>query len=485
MDLGGQLGERWGAEWSASAVRRGNAARKLTIYAESHLAMVHAAIAARCKEPATAAYVKRFASRAPNLTKAVADTVAVCYSRGCGRELVGVDEATAKAFAEIVAESGIGRKASALNARAWLAPVLVSPHLDRRNLLALDFIGADRFHARLDGDYIEGALWRQGGHFIEITDDAWHVFNAEGALVESALHACGAAPGVFTVAIDNSADAWLDTAHEGLADATLDVAYLVAWNRYVRQVSGVAMVVITASEDVLKAASGQAIGHPGQPFVIPGTPSEVNASLLNRMVPAAEGLAEISAAINMAISAEGIPAGAVSLGNIGAGGLIVEVDDDRLALLRDKQVPWMHAAELRLWPLVCDLIRGSQHRHARILPPGDEVREALRLNYPDLASPKARLERIAALKAGLPFGLSSPTDEKMAMQPELTRAEASEKRRQYLGEYIDDIRPLTERNIPAEAPEAHGVQTTAQEQGREGGEASGRTRSAQAQETDP
>ena len=485
MDLGGQLGERWGAEWSASAVRRGNAARKLTIYAESHLAMVHEAIAVRCKEAATAAYVKRFASRAPNLTKAVADTVAVCYSRGCGRELVGVDEATAKAFADIVAESGIARKASALNARAWLAPVLVSPHLDRRNLLALDFVGADRFHARLDGDYIEGALWQQGNTFIEITDDAWHYFDAEGVLVKSVFHACGTAPGVFTVAIDNSADAWLDTAHEGLADATLDVAYLVAWNRYVRQVSGVAMVVITAPEDVLKAAAGQAIGHPGQPFVVPGTPSEVGAQLLDRMVPAAEGLAEISATINMAISAEGIPAGAVSLGNIGAGGLIVDVDDDRLALLRDKQVPWMHAAELRLWPLVCDLIRGSQHRHARALPPGDEVRELLRLNYPDLSSEKTRKERIAAMEAGLAYGITSPTDDIMASRPELTRAQADELRRGRLKNYIEDIRPLVERNTPAEAPKVHGVQTIAQEQGREGGEASGRTRAAQAQETSP
>jgi len=485
MKLGGELGEIWGGDWEASAGRRANAARKLLIYNESHLALVHETITKRCADAATVAYVKRFAQRSPNLTRAVVDTVACAYQRGAGRELRGANETAARAFADIVRESGIARKAGALNARAWLAPVLVSPHLDRRGLLAFDFIGADLYTAHLDGDYVESALWQQGDKFIEITADAWRYYSAEGELVTSVPHACGGAPGVHVTAVDNSADPWIETLHDGLADATLDVAYLIAWHRYVQRVCAVAVTAIFAEDDTIKAMAGQAIGHPGLPFMIPARPGEADAKVLDRMVPSAEGLAEISATVNMAISAEGIPAGTVSLGNIGASGLVVAVDDDRLALLRDKQVPWMHAAETRLWPLVCDLLRGSGHKHAKALPPGDEVRDMLSLNFPDLASPATMLKRIEAMKAGLPFGITSPTDDMLASRPELTRAEVDAIRSGNLRDYIEDIQPLVVRNTPAEAPIAHGAQTIAQEQGRAGGESSGRTRAAQAQENTP
>lgn len=483
--LGGELGERWGVEWSACAGRRANAARRLQIYNEAHLPLVHATIAARCADAPTAKYVKRFAQRAPNLTRAVVDTVACAYTRGAARELRGANQAAARAFADIVRESGIARKAGALNARAWLAPVLVSPHLDRRGLLAFDFLGSDKYTAHLDGDHVEAALWQQGDKFIEITPTAWNYYSAAGEFLTSVPHACGEAPGVHVTAVDNSADPWIETLHEGLTDATLDVAYLVAWNRYVRQVSSVAMVVLTAEPDTLKEAAGQAIGHPGQPFVVPARPGEADARVLNRMVPAAEGLAEIAAAINMATTSEGLPVGLISLGNIGSNGLVIAADDDRLALLRDKQVPWLHAAESRLWPLVCDLIRGSGHKHAKALPSGDEVRDMLALTFPDLASPAAMLKRIEAMKAGLPFGITSPTDDMMAARPELTRADVTEIRHGNLADYIEHIDPLVTRNVPAEAPTAHGAQTLAQEQGRAGGESSGRTRAAQAQENQP
>lgn len=454
----------------------------MTIYGEDHLEMVREAIADRCKDRETAKYVQRFASRAPCLEKAVADTVAVCYSRGCGRELVGLGEGAAEAFAQVVVESEIDTAANGLNARAWLAPVLVSPHLDRRGLLALDMIGAERYTARLDGSHVEAALWQQGDVFIELDDGAWRYFDNRGDVVREVFHACGTAPAVHTVAVDNKVDPWITNAHNGLADATLDVAYLWAWTRYVRQVSGVAMIILFAEQETLKGAAGQAIGHAGLPFVLPARPGDADAKLLDRAVPAAEGLAEIQAAITMAISAEGIPPGAVSLGNVGSNGLVVAVDDDRLALLRDRQVPFMWKFEMRLWPEVCDLLRGSRHRLARKLPSGDEVRDALQLNFPDLASAKQQLERIEAMKAGLPFGITNPTDDMMAARPELTRRMTGAKRKANLEDYIENIRPLVERNTPAAAPEARGVQTIAQEQGRAGGQASGQTRAAQAQE---
>src|SRR5688572_18492019 len=125
----------------------------------------------RLQNPEVASYVQKFASRSPNLLRAVVDAIAVSYQRGCRRELRGLGETAAKAFADIVAESGIDRKANGLNAKAWLSPVIVSPHLDTRGRLALDMITSDLCDVQRDGDYLAGVLWRSGGTWIELTED--------------------------------------------------------------------------------------------------------------------------------------------------------------------------------------------------------------------------------------------------------------------------------------------------------------------------
>ena len=48
--------------------------------------------------------------------------------------------------------------------------------------------------------------------------------------------------------------------------------------------------------------------------------------------------------------------------------------------------------------------------------------------------------------------------------------------------YLDTIEPLVNRNLPKSAPEANGAQTIAQEQGREGGIASGESRRSDPQQ---
>ena len=104
----------------------------------------------------------------------------------------------------------------------------------------------------------------------------------------------------------------------------------------------------------------------------------------------------------------------------------------------------------------------------------------LRVDFPDLSTPKEQLERIEVMKAGLPYGLSSPIDVPLAARPELTREEVDETQRQNLADYIARIEPLVTRNIPGRAPDAPGHQTAAQQQGRQGGLASGEARAATA-----
>lgn len=484
-DLSGELKTIW-PEWAAGTARRTAAGVKLLIYAEDHLPLIHAKIDEVMSAGIAAGFVKRFASRSPNLLRAVASAIAVAYRQGCQRELRGASPDVAKAFAEIVAESGIDRKAAGLNARSWIAgPHIVSPYLTRRGKLALDIAGPNKCDVRLDGDDLDAVLWEHKGRFVLLDGARWRYFNADGDEIPpepgtSPEHAVGVCPAVPFVSYDGGDDFWAATAHNGLVDATISIGYKVALGLFARQVAGFPLTSIFAELEKLPA--GQVMGHPFLPMLLP-TDAKVQVDG-ERVVRAEDYLEEIGALITLAVSGEGLPPGSVTMkatpGDFGS--LTVNAEGPRLAAHRDAQVPPLKKSELSLWPNVCDMLRGSVHRHARILPPGDEVRDMLRASFPDLSSPAEQLARIGVMRAGLPFGLSSPSDLMLAARPEVSRPEVEEDRAANLAEYIADIEPLVHRNIPADAPEARGVQTIAQEQGRAGGEASGQTRAAQSQE---
>jgi hypothetical protein len=467
----GGLAARW-PEWAAGYDRRAQSRRKALLYQEKHLPLVHQRIRERLQDPEVAGYVALFASRSPNLYKAVVDAVAVAYRRGVQRELRGVSEATARAFADIVAESGIDRKGNGINAKAWhMGPTIVSPHLDTRLRLALDVVTPDRCEVKREGSYITAVLWCEGSTWIEIDESAWRYFNSKGEETKRVEHAAGVCPAVAFVAIDNEDDWWSSAAHQGLADASLDVAYKMALGGFNRNVSGNKLLVIQGN--IEGTPPGQSLGHPALPLYLRGTPAETDVKLLDRIVPASDHLSEVAATIAMAVSVYGIQPGEFT---VGGGGLTITINSDRLGVFRDLQVPLLHAGEMELWPEACDLLRGTPHRHARVLPPGDEARELLRVWYPDLASPDETKKAIEAMEAGLRYGITSPLDWALARRPELTKREAEETQQEKLATFIRTIDPLVARNIPAQAPDATGYQTLPQQQGREGGRISGEIR---------
>ena len=491
-DLPGALRDRW-PTWAASGDRRIAAGRKLQIFEENHLPLINQKIDACLEGGLSAAYVKTFATRSPNLLLAVASAIAVAYRQGCRRELQNVKPEVARAFAEVIAESGIDRKAAGINARSWVAgPHIIAPHFTRRGKIALDILGPNLCDVDRDGDDLDRVLWQHGSDFVLLDAEGWSYFNSKGEPKKplpgtNPLHAVGVCPAVPFVSFDGGPDFWATTAHNGLVDATLTIGYKAALGLFTRNVRGTPQTTVFA--DIEKMPQGQVMGHPFLPLLLPSDPGnrlQVNA---DAVVKPEDYLAEISALITMAVSAEGLPPGSVTMqansGGMEWGGLAINAEGPRLAAHRDKQVPPLKASELALWPIVCDLIRGSTHRHARALPPGDEVRDMLRVNFPDLSSPTEQLQRIEVMKAGLAFGLSSPSDLMLAARPEVSRPEVEEERKKNLEEYLTNIEPLVNRNLPANAPEAHGAQTLAQEQGRAGGRESGRSRAMQAaQEND-
>lgn len=473
----GALGERWPG-WARGGARRVAAGRKLAIYAENHLGLIGAKIDQMLGGGQIAADIRRFAHRSPNVLKAVADAIAVAYRQGCTRSLRGASPEVSRAFADIVTESGIQRKAAGINARSWASgPQWVCPYLSSRGALTLDVVGSDRLDAELRGEDVERVLWKQGGAWILLDPAGWTYYDDRGNETGGHVsHAVGRTPAVPFVCIDGGDDWWCSTAHDGLADATLMCAYKLALGLYTRQTNSKSQLVISGAIESMP--KGQVLGHPVQPLLLP----DGTASVLDLAVDPSQYLSEISAILTMAISAEGLPPGSVTLvaSNNDWGSLAVSAEGPRLAAHRDRQVPWLLHSERELWPVVCDLVRGSVHKHARALPPGDEVRDMLRVDFPDLSTPKEQLERIEVMKAGLPYGLSSPIDVPLAARPELTREEVDETQRQNLADYIARIEPLVTRNIPGRAPDAPGHQTAAQQQGRQGGLASGEARAATA-----
>ena len=265
--LPGTLGARWSG-WATSSQRRLSAGRKLAIYSEAHLPLVEAKITKMLGGGQIAADICRFAHRSPNVLKAVADAIAVAYRSGCTRSLLDASPEVARAFADIVTESGITRKAARLNAASWVAgPHFVSPYMSSRGRLALDIIGPNRLDAEMDGEDVERVLWQQGNAFVLLDAAGWTYFDAKGNETGFEGHAVGVAPVVPFVAFDGGEDWWATAAHDGLADTTITCSYKLALGLYVQQVNPKKQLVITGQLE--KTPKGQVLGHPVQPVLLP------------------------------------------------------------------------------------------------------------------------------------------------------------------------------------------------------------------------
>lgn len=478
-NLTGELAARW-PEWSTGRDRRVIALRKKTIYQGNHLGLVVNQIRQKIPDPVLSPQVEVFASRSPNLFKAVTNAVAVVNNRGTRRSLRGVSEVAAKAFSTLVDESQISKRGVGINALSWSqGPVTVAPLIDKRNRLAIDIITPDQVELRRSGEFVEAALWQFGDTWIELDAEAYRYYDSRGVLYLAIPHATGECPAVPFISMDNSTDFWTPTQTLGLADATLNIGYKLAYSLYLRQVSGNKLTVLNG--DIEKIPAGQSVGELAGIVHINARPSEAKMEVLDRVVSARDGLEEIGAIMAMACSEFGIPPGSVGMvanSNFDQGTLAINVEGDRLGALRDQQVPWLLASEREFWPLVADYVRGSSHKLAGKIPPGDELREALRISFPDLATAKDQKLRIEAMAAGLPYGVTNPRDFLASSRPERTEDEIEEEMQENLQVYINVIKPLVMQNVPKDAPEANGYQTISQEQGREGGISSGETRAA-------
>lgn len=469
----GALAAKWSASWSASAGRRLIAERKLRILREDHQGLILQKLQERYPNPELYSFVSRFVTRAPNLVLAVVSAIGgVVYDNGVLRTLRGASPELARAWREIVNECGINSLASAIGQRAWLAgPTGVSPHLDRRGRLALDVITPDVLELERTGKYVDSALWlHNSSTWVEMDDQAWRYYDARGRMFKEVPHSAKECPLVPFLAGENLSDYWQSSAHSGLVDKCLEVSVLSAHGTYVQQVS--ANKITHIDGDIEDFASLQNLGEFALPLIGTGT-----INIEDRAVDPSPNWGMISRAISDAVSVYGISPTEVTGFNTSTsewGSLAIKIRSERIGAQRNKQIEFIADSERRLWSVVVALLRDSEHRHAKLLPPPDEVSDMLRLSFAETADPEEIKARIAAMEAGLSHGLTSALETQMRLRRELGEDEAQEIMDERLEAYARRNAFLAHNNLPSDA-RLMGKPLDAQ-QGREGGLISGEVR---------
>lgn len=472
--------------WKASKDRRKLAADKLELYEGRHVPRVHALIRERMTDPTAAGQVAKWANSSRNLLRQITETVAIAYNRGCVRDLAPRSTATteaiaaslppaaAAAFADIVAESGMPEAQTTINAYAWLlGPTFVIPQIEADGTFWLDIVTPDRSTVQLANPRKPRAVLyqrREDGLFVLIDDLGWSYYDSEGEPMRGlppVVHGLGYAPVAIFRGKHWTGDWWNQHEHRALVDASLDIAMFEAIMGWSRKQSTKQLVVYAPKETV---GGKQIIGHPELPLHFDGEPSTAKVEVIDLDASPDTWLGLIDAKIAGVCELYGIPPSAITGVNSNAdwGQVGLARTPEVLDAIRDKQIPHMRNGEVQLWPAVCDLIRASTHRHAKALPPGDEVRDMLRIRYleptPDVDKRKKRLE-LFELEEKL--GLSSVADLVMEQRPELTREQAEQWIADNLDRYTQRIDSLAARNIPAGQGDA--VESVAQAQGRLGG----------------
>jgi hypothetical protein len=488
----GELFKLW-PEWRLRAKQREAAALRLELLTGQYKKRVQKMVRERLADGDSVAEIQKCVQTVHGLFATVAETLSVVYDRGCRRELVGADEPTMRAFADIVAESQLPILGPSLNVRSWaLGPIVLSATVQEVHgvsELCLHEFTPDRTCVRYNParpDVIKAVLYQrpEDDVFVLLDDREWSWWSPQGDRldIEPVAHGLSYCPAaVFRSRLPPTAADWAGTLdHVGLIDATLEVAFRHALGLWVRQVTAAPLIAIVAPhKDVAK---GQSLGHPSRPLWFDAAPQTVDVKVLDRTTSAQAYLAEIQALVNVAVARYGIDPASITYTNdqTNWGALSIAARGEGLARQRDSQVRLVKAAEMQLWPMLADIVRASEHRHAGAMPRAEKFREMLTVEFPDLASPADIRARMEAFELEQKHGQKTVIDLLMERRPELTREEATRVIDSNYQDYAARLEFIASRNVTMD-PE-RGVQSIAEVQGREGGRRSGEVRRAQDQQ---
>lgn len=443
----------WPQQTQADYGRKWAALRRLRILQEDFKDSIVARICETHQQPDVRDRISRFASVTVNPARDITSSVAMAYDAGVRRILRGASEDQQAAFTALVNESLASTKAPYWNRWAFfLGPTLVVPSV-RKGKMALDLIRPDAADIRQDpedpmGLPIASAWSVSGGQaaFVMLDEEAWRYLDSQGKDVRPPqIHNLGYWPGsVFR--LDEPVDSWWPRNYqERLVDATLQAAYTFAKMCWVRKSQNKKLLTVVGQTDEMPR--GQVL-DPELALTISSDPQATTVQVSDFDTDPKNFLAEIRFILEVIIESYGIPQSAVTydVGQEG-GPLAISIKKERLGHLRAAQIPFLDRGEHELWPAAVAIARVAGHPLGRRLPPPDEVREMLDVQWPRLRVIDDPLARETLYKEQLKRGGVSPIDMLQEDRPDLTREECQELMRQNLADYAALAEELTSRNL--------------------------------------
>lgn len=459
--------------------RQRRAALKRRLFEEDYLDDVKALIGRRMKDPEAIGGVQANASETINFLASLTNAVAVVYDYGCRRYLRDAPEVTNAAFADIVRETDAQLLQSKWNVWAWLlGPTFAVPSI-RDGAMRHTLVTPDVSHAHFNGDDVDRILWAAGNVYIEVSAEGWAYYDDKGRpvdLPEFGTDGGGRVPmnlatapfGLFRADLPGR-DWWVSTRRRGLVDGSLEACFWWAHLQWIRKSQSRHLISATCPQD--KLIAGQATADPESPYLFDGEPGEAEFKVQNMIVSADEHLKMIRFIGEQIAEREGIPGAEVTFDNSSSGDLGVvslSLRREKLAHVHRQQVPFLVKGEVETWAATVAVARAMGHRHASVLPPPDEVREMLAIEFSELevvTDPKARLELdVEEMK----LGLTSPAKIMQRRHPSLTLEECKKLQRQNVNEYAELLEFVASRNMPSTPGRA--TETLAEAQGRVGGQ---------------
>lgn len=460
--------------WSSSKDRRKFSGDKLEVFEGRHTGMLNALVRSRCTNPSTAEAVINWTNTSRNLLAQIVRTCCVAYSRGCTRTLDDrIGETGSAAFASVVAESQIGALAPLINKYAWLlGPSFVLPQVDEDGTFYLDLISPSRSEVILQNPKVVKELLFQrasDGMFVRVDGDAYSFYDSDGLAMPKlapVVHGLGAAP-VAIFRSEHWTGNWWNASHRDLMEGALDVAVFEALLNYTRKNANKQLVIIAPPGTL---AGKQIQGHPDAPLYFEGSKEQIDVKAVDMESSATTWLELIRAKTAGVCEQYGLPpslqSGRNGVDDWGTVGVVRT--PEVLEALRNEQVPWCELGEKQMWPQVCDLLRASNHPLKGSLPPGNEIKDALRLRYIEpIANIDHKLKRLELFEKQEKLGLASVIDLEIEDRPELTAEQATTNVEDRRALYLKRLNDLAKHNAPANGAAA--VDSLAAAQGQTGG----------------
>lgn len=456
------------ASWPAdpqAARRKGSALKRLRILQEDFREQILERIVCTHMDPTVQTRISRFASVALNPARDITQAVAMSYDLGVRRVLKGAPEEAQLAFAALVKETEAATLAPNWNRYAFLlGPTIVVPCV-RRGRIALELLRPDSLDVLPDPEDPLGtpaaAVWAAHGGdaaFVALDGDAWHYLNEQGREIRTSRHGLGFFPGaVFR--LDHPTDGWWPrTYQERLVDATITIASTYAVMQWVRKSQNKKLLLVVGETENIPR--GQLL-DPELALTIESRQQNATTISVEDFTTSPEYfLAEIRFTLENVIGSVGIPQSAVTYDVDKDGGFMAaNFKKERLGHLREAQIPFMDRGEHALWPATVAMAQAAGHPLGGKLPPPDEIRDMLAVEWPRLKTIDDPLQREQLYREQLKRGGVSPIDMLQEDRPGLTRAECEALMRSNLGDYAALATELAERNLVLDL--ASGIITSA------------------------